>query len=217
MAPQLVPPSEGTAAEVRTAPTPVMKDKQLVVEGRSAYYFFIALLKRMRKTDVQVRDFGGVDDLPGYLETLTRMSGFAQVIALGIVRDAEQDAGSAFQSVSDSLKRLDLPAPSAPEQFTESRLKVGVLILPDGKSPEMLEDLCLSSVSDDAAIPCVDQYLDCLRSVRSLPRNLSKGRIQAFLASRPKAGLLLGEAASNEYWPWDHPAFDHVKRFLQAM
>jgi hypothetical protein len=36
------------------------------------------------------------------------------------------------------------------------------------------------------------------------------------LASRPRPGLRLGEAAEASIWPWDHPAFEPLKAFLNA-
>ena len=45
-------------------------------------------------------------------------------------------------------------------------------------------------------------------------KNVNKARVQAFLASRPKHVVHLGLAAYKGYWPWDDPAFDHVKQFL---
>jgi hypothetical protein len=176
------------------------------------------LLRHIKLNDyIQVQNFGGVTELNDFLAALAKMSAFDTVDTLGIVRDAEKSAGRALQSVCSSLKRRGLPFPKAPGLFEGSEPKVGVFILPDGKSPGMLEDLCLRSVGDDPAMPCLDRYFGCLETADSLPKNLSKGRVQAFLASRAQPGLLLGEAAGRKYWPWDHTAFNHVKRFLHAM
>ena len=90
--------------------------------------------------------------------------------------------------------------------------------LPDCANPGMLETLCLEAVGDDPAVPCVQQYLACLEQ-RGLdpPGNLHKARLHAFLASRPRPQLLLGQAAHAGYWPWSSPAFDLVKEFLRAL
>ena len=65
---------------------------------------------------------------------------------------------------------------------------------------------------------CVEQYFRCLElQGLPLPRNISKGRIQVFLASRPEAGKRLGEAAQAGYWSWDADAFEQVRNFLEQM
>ena len=47
---------------------PIGKPRQLFVEGRDAEEFFMALLRNMRLVDeVQIQNFGGINDLPGFL------------------------------------------------------------------------------------------------------------------------------------------------------
>jgi hypothetical protein len=65
---------------------------------------------------------------------------------------------------------------------------------------------------------CMEQYFQCLKQKNlPLPGNISKAKVQVFLASRHKAGLRLGEAAQAGYWPWEAEAFGEVKDFLQRI
>ena len=82
----------------------------------------------------------------------------------------------------------------------------------------MLETLCSLAVSNDPAYQCVSQYFDCLEEHNQhAPNPIDKGRIQAFLASRDRPGLQLGEAAHRGYLALDDRAFDPVKGFLQNL
>ena len=84
----------------------------------------------------------------------------------------------------------------------------------------MLEDLCMESVQDDSVMPCLEAYLDCVfKKAQDPPKNKSKARVHAFLASRKKSDLRLGEAALNSEWKWplDHPAFDELKNFFRKL
>jgi hypothetical protein len=64
----------------------------------------------------------------------------------------------------------------------------------------------------------MEQYFQCLKQKNlPLPGNISKAKVQVFLASRHKAGLRLGEAAQEGYWPWEVEAFGEVKDFLQRI
>ena len=197
----------------------ITESKQLIVEGRAAEVFFKALLRRIDVNGVQVQDFGGKDELRGYLKGLRNISGFLnQVISLGIVRDAEENAESAFQSVRNALEAANLSVPVKPIEPAGCNPIVSVFILPDGKTPGMLETICLRSVENDPAMECVEQYFKCIEQrMSSLPKNMPKAQVQTFLASRPRPGLLLGQAAHRGYWPWDSPVFNNVKQFLQTL
>ena len=171
--------------------------------------------------DIQVQNFGGVDELQGFLRGLQRQSGFAQmVVSLGIVRDAERDATAAFQSVYSALSNAGLRKPDRSEAFEGKKPRVGVLILPDATTAGMLETLFLRSVANDPVMPCVDEYFNCVEqrlSSAKLPRIMEKARVQVFLASRREPVSPSRWAAHRGYWPWDNPAFDHVKQFLSNL
>lgn len=109
--------------------------------------------------------------------------------------------------LSHSSKRGAPPAP-----------RVSFVILPDGVRSGKLETVCLESVAADHAMPCVDQYFACLRAVGfAVPANVEKAMVQAFLASRPASGLLLGQAAQAGYWPFGHAAFNRLRQLVLAL
>ena len=201
------------------APLRITESKQLVVEGRDAEGFLDALLRHMELTGIQIQNFGGKDELRGFLKALKNTPGFlSQVTSVGIVRDAETDAGAAFQSVCGALQAADLPVPEKPMVPAVDGLRISVLILPDAEKPGMIETVCLQAVDDDPVMECMAQYFECVKRLTgSLPGNIPKARVQAFLSSRDRPGLGLREAARAGYWPWDSPAFEQIKQFLQEL
>jgi hypothetical protein len=95
---------------------------------------------------------------------------------------------------------------------------VCVFILPDCTRPGMLETLCMAAVADDPAIGCVEQFLECVQQqVTAPPSNVDKARLHAFLASRSRPDLRLGEAAEKGHWPWESPALEPLMRFLKEL
>ncbi|WP_391540810.1 DUF3226 domain-containing protein [Halomicronema hongdechloris] len=93
-------------------------------------------------------------------------------------------------------------------------LKTSILILPNSSGPGMLEDLCLSSISQYEA-RCIDQYLQCVYDCTSqLPSALSKAKIHAWLATRSKPDRRLGEAALKGYFDFNNSAFERIKQFI---
>jgi hypothetical protein len=220
-------PSLEQPPEARETPkwaSPITKPKLLVVEGADDNRFLAALLKSLRMgDDFDIRDLEGKGNFGEALRFLPAASGFTQINSLGIVCDADQDAQSAFLSIRNILRNTLLSVPDRPMTITAGNPRVAVFIWPNCSVSGTLETLCLSSVENDPAMPCVRQYFECLRDqMPALPKTIEKAQLHAFLlhtflASREKPGLRIGEAAEKHYWDWDHPAFDPIKQFLGAL
>jgi len=83
----------------------------------------------------------------------------------------------------------------------------------------MLEDLCPASLSP-VSLKCIDDYRACLAAAGLLnqqPNRLSKGRLNAWLASQAEPDKRLGQSAQAGMWEFDHPAFDKLKQFLRRL
>jgi hypothetical protein len=199
-------------------PETIEKPKLLVVEGEDERRLLGVMLKRLGREDVQVIACRGKDDMPGVLESLPVRANFAQVDAVGIVRDAEVRSSSAFQSVRDAIVRGGLQAPPSPMTFSQGPPRIGILIVPPGKESGMLEDMCLESIAQDPALVCVDEFFRCIASKAGrTPRSPARSRVHAWLASQEAPYTRIGEAAEREWWPLDCPAFDSIREFLTAL
>lgn len=196
----------------------IKENKILVVEGKEEEMFFSALGDHLNLRGIQILPIGGKTKLRDNLKLIKVPANFASVVSLGIVRDADDDAERAFQSVQDALREAGLPFPSQMMRPTDTNPQVTVMILPDGIKPGMLEDLCLASIATDPVTSCIDQYFQCVESQAGyLPKDMSKAKIHAFLASRPDPDKRLGEAAQSGYFPWDHQALNQIKDFLRIL
>jgi hypothetical protein len=187
-----------------------------VVEGKDEERFFGAMLRHMGISNVQVLGIGGKANLTPRLKALVHGPFFNRVIRLGVVRDADDDPEAAFQSVSHSLGAAGLAAPTAPSRLFGDSPAVAVLIVPP-EGTGALEDICLSSVANDPAIPCITAFFDCVEPLLGTPRHIGKAKVQAFLSCRPEEGKRLGEAAEAGYWPWEAPCFGVVKEFIRLV
>ena len=108
-------------------PQPITKESLLLVEGKDSRNFFEALCNHLSLSQqLQIMNFGGVEELRGFLVGLCGQSGFRSVKRIGIIRDAEKDAAAAFQSVQASLRRIDLTVPNEPEQCSGTQPAVGI-------------------------------------------------------------------------------------------
>lgn len=181
----------------------------LVVEGDEDRFFFEAFINYLGLGQIQIVPIGGKTELQRNLSTLVKTSGHENMVSLGVVRDADLNPISAFQSVCGALHGTGLSVPDRPLAATGNNPRVAVMILPAENLAGMLEDLCLRSVAENPTMFCVEQYFQCLQE-RGVPkpRNMSKAKVQAFLASKEEAGKRLGEAAHAGYWPFSDNALD---------
>ena len=185
------------------------KPIQLLVEGNDDRNFFSALIDHISLADVEVQSFGGVNQLRPTLRTFAETDSFVNNVAsLGIIRDAETSAQSAFRSVQDSLQSANLAIPDNPGQKALGPPSVNVLILPGGDEPGMLETLLCQTFQGEPIDDCIDDFLRCAHSAGGEDlRNPDKSRAHAFLSTMPRPEVSIGVAARRSYWKLDQPAF----------
>ncbi len=193
-------------------PQTVSLSKLLLVEGETPAHFFEALAVHLSidKT-IEIRSFGGNQNLQNVLSALVNSHGFsATVKSLGIARDAEADANAARQSVDSVVQQSRVPR----------QITVRITILPDNTSPGMIETLCLQSVTGKPFFPCIEQYIaNAQQHGATFPAGLAldKSRLQVYMAAHPTPQLHPGIAASRGYWPFGDSIFQGLKAFLQSL
>ena len=202
-------------------PPTIERPRQLIVEGNDEVRVFLALCNYLGISGLQVQQYGGYPNLRRFLRTLAADPDFRVVQSLAVVADANANRSGRQQSIEGALSDAGLPAPTAPLQFaTQDGIRVAYLVVPHDADGTMLEDVCLASVSDDAAMECVNEYFECLaREGASTPREvrISKARVHAFLASRNDPGLRLGEAADRGIWQFDDDSFRPMRELLTML
>ena len=195
-----------------------VESKLLLVEGRDEENFFEAFLRYLGVSGIQVLNYRGKNNLGNRLEVYVDVPSFAQIQSIGIVRDADDNARSALQSVQSSLRNVGLPAPQDFLEPAGDSPRVAVFIMPNNADAGALEDLCLVALADDPAMGCVEAFMQCVQAaVATPPADAAKARMHAFLASREDPELRLGEAGQRRYLPWDNPAFGDLAQFLRAI
>ena len=92
----------------------------LVVEGKDEDHFFQALIKSMSlNIKYQIIDLKGKTNFKADISAMHKTPGFKKIKKLIIFRDAdENDADSAFQSIVNILKGLNLPQPITMNRFS---------------------------------------------------------------------------------------------------
>ena len=200
---------------------PIEKSKQLLVEGNDQLNFFEAFLTHLGIRDtVQVQNFGGVDELQLFVETIAATREFRDMVeSLGIVRDAEsRPAQSAFQSVQSSLSRAGLPIPERMNQPFGGTPALSVFILPDNRPDGMLETLLCKTFDGTQMGGCIDGFFECVStSIGESPHRPDKSRAFAYISTMSNPNVSVGVAAKKRYWDLDHVVFDGVRNFLRSL
>lgn len=208
------------------APAEIREEVQLLVEGKDERNFFKAFAAHLALGNVQVQVLAGKDRLRQSLETLAGATAFRTVRSIGIVRDADESADAAFQSVRTSLgnandairsSRVEFPVPDRPEQLVGERLALSVLILPGDGQKGMLETLLCRTFAGSGVDGCIDGFFRCAEESGSAIHRPDKARARAFLATTPDPHVSVGVAAMKGHWGLDHRAFDGVRNFLTSL
>lgn len=206
--------------QIHTPPTPIDHRTVIIVEGDDDKNFIRALCRFLQLPQCQFIVANGKPNIPNVVRVLPLTPNFEMMESLCIVRDADNTASGALQSIRHALSRSNLPTPTS--AFTPIRpppgnaLSVSIALFPDGHRPGSLEDLCLSSVQNTPEMTCVDSYIVCAQALGSLTTNVSKAKVQAYLATK-QTGISLGNAANNGHWNWQSPAFQQLSTLLQQI
>jgi len=200
-------------------PIKIDSDRLLLCEGKTIKLVLGPLCGGFEIQGFQPLDFGSKDNFRNFLEDVSLLPGFAEKVkTVAIIRDAETNAAAMFKSTCEALSSFGLPFPRAPGEITDGPPAVGIFIVPDNKADGMIETLCLRSVDNDPAFPCLDQFFECVKGrLKELPSNMHKARAQTFLATRKEVDYHVGRAADNGVWPFDHEAFAEVRDFLAKL
>lgn len=166
---------------------------------------------------VDVREAGGKDKFKDLMPTFRITSGFRSIEMVAVIRDADNNADNTFRSVTGILKKIGLKPPDRPDNFSTGTPSVGVFIIPDNYSDGMLEDLCLSTVQDHPAMKCVDKFITCTQDLTEHPKNISKAKVQAYLAAKPTIANSLGVGAQKGYWDFKSKNLHTLIAFLEQL
>lgn len=189
----------------------------LLVEGIEEVRFWAALLKVHSRNDIQTLAAAGKTRLATELSTIVQTPGFDDVRWLGVAQDADDNSGAAFDRIRSALRAASLSVPNRPWEQIGSSPEVVAFVLPDGQNTGDVETLVWQAVQGEPAVPCVNAYFECLRTVGMLPRQLSKARIHAYLASLNRPDQRLGEAAEAGVLPLNSPVFGRFLGLLPAI
>lgn len=101
------------------------------------------------------------------------------------MRDADENARAAFQSICSALKFVGLPVPPAPMVSSGSNPSVAAFVLPGEDKPGALEDLCLEAFQGEPVMSCVKEYFGCAKCRYMLAASVFQSDAPGFIGFLP--------------------------------
>ena len=200
----------------------INRSRVLLVEGKDEVLFFSSLLGAAPGSNSFQVVPVGKEKLRESLSIVRAM--FSQAAptceALGVVRDADEDARGAFQSVRDALRHEEWAPPGRHGEVTCSLPKIGVFIMPDGEEKGALETLCRRAVQDTEIGRCATEYLRCLERAGRVASNAArrdKAFAHTYLAGGDDPVARVGEGAQQSTWDYTHAAFSPLVDFVRRL
>lgn len=195
---------------------PITKPNLVLVEGPDDKEIISNLLGYLHlRADVDIREVMGKENFRDGIDLISKRPDFKTFVkSLVIIRDADTDAASAFQSIHNALSAAKLPTPREPEITLKDFPFVSVFIAPDNKRAGSLESLCMGAISDQAALGCVTDFLRCAADAGLALRQPEKTKFYAYLATRPYPVKSIYAAIEGNHISLDHAAFSRLRDFL---
>ena len=215
----------------------IRKPKLLIVEGNHERDFFTKWLEILNKDNIQVIPIGGKTRFKDTFVELVQQPEILNVISILIIRDADDNPSSAFQSVCDALKSdratkfledidITLQLPKSAWTFTQNTTpKIGIAILPAKDQIGALEELLLQTVPDDPMTGKSYQFIDDAIITLNNPSSrrpppshrIGKARVHAFLATFKHPDRDQGKAALDNVWNFQHKSLDSLRAILEEL
>lgn len=194
----------------------IQKEKVILTEGDDDKNFITKFLEFETIDGVQVISLGGQTKIRLTLPLFFTRGDFDIIRKLAIIRDADTNSESKFESTVNHIRNNNLVPPNSINSFSNEEPNVGVYIITKlGCNYGMLEDICLETVKDTEAMNCVEIFFECINKLPNRPENPSKSKCQAYRAALPISYPSVGVAALNRIWPFEHNALDGLRVFLQ--
>jgi len=207
-----------------SGPERIYEPKLLLVEGREDRLVFKELCEYWGIEGIQIMQMEGITNLRARLNVLVRDPEFRNLQTLAIVRDADDDAQRAFQSVRNALSKcppVKTNLPSKAGVNGGNRPITTVFIVPDNESPGNLETMLNKTKAGDSIAACIDEFFGCLgreTDVKLSERHQDKARAYARIAASSNPARSIGHSVqASGVWNLNHESLAPVKAFLSEL
>jgi hypothetical protein len=199
----------------------IVKPVAVAVEGLD---YFRTLLSQIKDDpqlqDVQLWDFKGAHNgnLGRWLKLFTMLEGYGDKIrAIGVIRDAEEDAASTLQSTAQALTNVGLAPPARPMEVTAGSPAIGILVMPHNSPSGCLEHAIIEARQPDVPLRCAEEYLHCIGVGLKNENWQAKVKVHALIAAGQNPAWTLSQSVAGGLWDLTHSSLKIMKDFMRLL
>lgn len=209
----------------------IEKPNLIICEGLDMKLFIIQCLTFLKGEnpvfdEFQAMDAQGNSNIPKFIEMLELLSNFEIVKSIIIVRDAEDDASGASDSLKNTLSKCGYSIPEKANSIARAngklkKISVAYIILPDvktGLKNGTLEDLCMKILSDGNGANEIAQQaqlaVDSLNSSVNYKRK-HKNLLHTYLSlTNEYVSMKIGESAQAGAYDFTSDDINAIKELM---
>lgn len=199
----------------------------LFVEGYSDLTFYAELMEYVGLFErCFIQDLGGKGrgKLRDEAALLLKPDNLARISAVGVLLDADGDAGGAFSVARAALKDavgVDVPRPGEWFRASNSAVHFGIFIVGSTGQQVEIESLAWAAWSgkpeNGAFRGCVDDFIKCAADRGRKIKSIDKVRIGAVLSVLNEDDPRLGPGTRAKLFDFEAAGFAELREFLRKM
>lgn len=219
----------------------MIENRVLLVEGTDDLHVLAHIFKAHGfEGKISIRDQEGVENVKkgldenffdNLVEDLPVELKGSEVIALGIIVDADLNIKARWESLANKLKDLkykdvpDLPEPNGTIlNHSENLPKIGVWLMPDNTLPGMLEDFVKLLVPDEQK-SLLEKAIEAVESIPKEERQFitknsdktAKAQIHTYLAWQSRPGVPYGIAIREKFLKADSQNTENLMTWIKEL
>lgn len=220
-------------------PIIIEKERLLLVEGTDEEDFFEELFKlpNIDIDNIQIIKLGSKDELTTDEFNINLMTAFKLTAkgkkAIGVILDCDDndiqahinkvntfvDKVKKHETKGTEKKIVSLERINSCKKFTSQGTPLGLYVMPDCRSKGALETLCLKAVKDKKFMPCIEKFMECLKTINPDMKREHKREILAFLAAYSKSARQdrIGKYVKDGVFNMESDIFKDITDFLKCM
>lgn len=197
----------------------IRKPVAVAVEGLDYFHTLRSRISDLPEfDDVQLWDFcKGGQAFREWLNSFKTLANFSSIRSLGVIRDAEDDAGVTSRNLQQSFQHCGLNTADKPNVLCAGSPKTGFLLMPHDESAGCLEHAMIKADLPEIPMKCADEFLRCVDDKRRNENWRAKVRVHSLIAASTNPAATLGQSVKFSMWNFEHNALAVMTDFIRML
>jgi hypothetical protein len=197
----------------------IAKPIAVAVEGLDYFYTLLNQISDPPEfSDVQLWDFcEGGQGFREWLNSFKTLRNFDTVRSLGVIRDAENDAGATTQHLKQCFERCGFSVPKESNVLSSGNPSTAFLVMPYREPSGCLEHAMITAALPHVPMQCADEFLRCVDDSSRNDNWRAKVRVHSLIAASTNPAATLGQSTKFSMWDFEHRALSVMIDFIRML